>query len=95
MIDEALRLTATNFDRFWEAELHRLRGELLLLQAGNNPLGKDQGTAAEGDYMLHASEVEAALQQHRIGLQYFFEWPCGAEEGEYTTEHAIDDGIWT
>jgi predicted ATPase len=45
VIDEALRLTATHFDRFWEAELHRLRGELLLLQAGNKPLGKDQGTA--------------------------------------------------
>jgi predicted ATPase len=26
VIDEALRLTATNFDRFWEAELHRLHG---------------------------------------------------------------------
>ena len=46
VIDEALRLTATNFDCFWEAELHRLRGELLLLQAGNKPLGTGQGTAA-------------------------------------------------
>jgi predicted ATPase len=45
VIDEALRLTATNFDRFWEAELHRLRGELLLLPSSNNPLGKDQETA--------------------------------------------------
>ena len=46
VIDEALRLTATNFDCFWEVELHRLRGELLLLQAGNKPLGTGQGTAA-------------------------------------------------
>ena len=46
VIDEALRLTATNFDRFWEAELHRLRGELLLLQAGTKTLGTGQGTAA-------------------------------------------------
>jgi predicted ATPase len=29
-IAEALRLTASNFDCFWEAELYRLRGELLL-----------------------------------------------------------------
>ena len=34
VIHEALRLTATNFDCFWEAELHRLRGALLLAQAG-------------------------------------------------------------
>jgi predicted ATPase len=45
VIDEALQLMATNFDRFWEAELHRLRGELLL-QAGKNLLGTDQGTVA-------------------------------------------------
>jgi predicted ATPase len=31
-VAEALRLTATNFDCFWEAELYRLRGELLLAQ---------------------------------------------------------------
>ena len=34
VIHEALRLTATNFDCFWEAELHRRRGALLLAQAG-------------------------------------------------------------
>jgi predicted ATPase len=31
-VAEALRLTASNFDCFWEAELYRLRGELLLAQ---------------------------------------------------------------
>jgi predicted ATPase len=34
VIDEALRLTDTNFDRFWEAELYRLKGELLWAQIG-------------------------------------------------------------
>jgi predicted ATPase len=34
VIDEALRLTDTNFDRFWEAELYRLKGELLWVQMG-------------------------------------------------------------
>lgn len=36
-VAKALRLTATHFDRFWEAELYRLRGELLLAQARVQP----------------------------------------------------------
>jgi DNA-binding winged helix-turn-helix (wHTH) protein/tetratricopeptide (TPR) repeat protein len=32
VIAEALRLSNTNFDRFWEAELHRQQGNLLLAQ---------------------------------------------------------------
>jgi predicted ATPase len=65
VIDEALRLTATNFDRFWEAELHRLRGELLLLQAGNKPLGKGQGTAeAAGCF----EQALAGIMQMRVIL---------------------------
>jgi predicted ATPase len=32
VVAEALRLTDTNFDRFWEAELHRQQGNLLLAQ---------------------------------------------------------------
>jgi predicted ATPase len=45
VIEEALRLTATNFDSFWEAELYRLRGELLRAEAGKNPTAAGQGTA--------------------------------------------------
>jgi predicted ATPase len=45
VIEEALRLTATHFDRFWEPELHRLRGELLLAHAGPLPLTPDLGAA--------------------------------------------------
>ena len=33
VIGEAVQLTETNFARFWTAEVHRLRGELLLAQA--------------------------------------------------------------
>ena len=43
VIEAALRLTATNFDRFWEAELHRLRGELVLVQGGTTPSAHDTG----------------------------------------------------
>jgi hypothetical protein len=59
MIDEALRLTATNFDRFWEAELHHLWGELLLLQAGNNPSAKTRGQQLKATicYMLRRQRM--------------------------------------
>jgi predicted ATPase len=53
VINEALRLTATNFDRFWEAELYRLRGELLLAQEGAR-----QSTPGPG-----AEDAEACVQQ--------------------------------
>lgn len=33
IVSEALSLTATNLDVFWEAELHRLKGELTLAQS--------------------------------------------------------------
>jgi predicted ATPase len=64
---QRVRLTATNFDRFWEAELHRLRGELLLLQAGNKPLGKDQGTAAAAACFQQALDI--ARQQGAKALE--------------------------
>src|SRR5262245_30991654 len=34
IVNDALSLTATNLDVFWEAELYRLKGELLLAQSG-------------------------------------------------------------
>jgi hypothetical protein len=33
MIAEALRITEMNVDVFWEAEIYRLKGELLLSQS--------------------------------------------------------------
>jgi predicted ATPase len=38
IVSEALGLTATNFDVFWEAELYRLKGELTLAQPSVQPL---------------------------------------------------------
>jgi predicted ATPase len=66
VIDEALRLTATNFDRFWEAELHRLRGELLQ-QADNTPLGTGQGTAEAATCFQQALAI--ARQQGAKALE--------------------------
>ncbi|HJY83132.1 MAG TPA: AAA family ATPase [Candidatus Binatia bacterium] len=44
VVNEALSLTATNLDRFWEAELYRLKGELLLAQSGVESLGSSVKT---------------------------------------------------
>jgi predicted ATPase len=38
-VSDALSLTATNFDVFWEAELYRLKGELMLQQSSVQSLG--------------------------------------------------------
>jgi predicted ATPase len=40
VVSEALSLTTTNFDVFWEAELYRQKGELLLAQEGKNQKSK-------------------------------------------------------
>jgi DNA-binding winged helix-turn-helix (wHTH) protein/predicted ATPase len=53
VIAEALRLTATHFDRFWEAELHRQQGNLLLAQT--DPQHSVPGTAV--------ADAEACFQQ--------------------------------
>ena len=66
VIDEALRLTATNFDRFWEAELHRLQGELLL-QADNKPFGTGQGIAEAAGCFQQALDI--ARQQGAKALE--------------------------
>jgi predicted ATPase len=39
VVTEALQLTATNLDRFWEAELYRLKGELTFAQSRVQSLG--------------------------------------------------------
>jgi len=67
VIDEALRLTATHFDRFWEPELHRLRGELLLAHAGPPPLTPDRGAADVAACFQRALDI--ARQQGAKALE--------------------------
>src|SRR5262249_49844999 len=88
VIDEALRLTATNFDRFWEAELHRLRGELLLLPSGNNPLGKDHGTAAEcfQQALAIARQQGAKALELRAAMSLSRLWQA---QGQHTAARAL------
>jgi predicted ATPase len=45
-LDEALALVRANSTRVWEAELHRLRGELLTRQAHARPASTDEAQAA-------------------------------------------------
>jgi predicted ATPase len=52
-IREAVQLTWTNFDSFWAPEVYRLRGDLLLAQAGQARLAASLETAT----------AEACLQQ--------------------------------
>ena len=54
-VDEGLQTLVEAFshvdktgERYWEAELHRIKGELLLLRAGNDQAGNEQ--EAEGCY---------------------------------------------
>ena len=67
VIHEALRLTATNFDCFWEAELHRLRGALLLAQAGTRLSTK--GQAAEEAATCFQQALAVARQQGAKALE--------------------------
>jgi predicted ATPase/class 3 adenylate cyclase len=55
---EALALLATSGVRWWEAELHRLKGELLLQSGVQSP---ESNHAARR--MPHAAEAEASFQQ--------------------------------
>ena len=59
---EALALLATSGVRWWEAELHRLRGELLL-QSGVQSPESSVLTHHSALRMPHAAEAEACFQQ--------------------------------
>ena len=48
-IDEALAESRGNNERWWDAELHRLRGELLLARGSDNDEVDSRAAAGEGD----------------------------------------------
>ncbi len=47
MLAEALAVVDETGERFWEAELHRLKGELTLQQANQRAKGKNQKAKIE------------------------------------------------
>jgi predicted ATPase len=88
-IDEALRLTATSLDRFWEAELHRLRGELLL-QAGNTSCGTGQRTVEAATCFQQALAIarqqEAKALELRAAMSLSRLWQT---QGQHTAARAL------
>ena len=79
VIEEAVQLTETHFVRFWTAEVHRLRGELLLAQAGQTCRAPGMETApAEACFQqaldiarqqgAKALELRAAISLSRVWL---------------------------
>jgi predicted ATPase len=55
MLEEALVLTDQSEERYWEAEIHRLKGELLLARSAENQM--------EGEACLHTALDVARHQQ--------------------------------
>ena len=54
-VDKALATVAKSAVRWWEAELYRLRGELLLQTAARNP--------ESSGFTPHSAEAQACFQQ--------------------------------
>jgi predicted ATPase len=68
-VAEALRLTATNFDCFWEAELHRLRGELLLTPTGPEPQAQTSETAEAERCFQQALDIARRQEAKALELR--------------------------
>jgi predicted ATPase len=65
-VAEALELVASTGERWWEAELHRLQGVLLLGQKGHDgPIPSHQPTVAQAEACLRQALAIARQQQAR------------------------------
>jgi predicted ATPase len=60
-VAEGLRLVERNVERYWEAELYRLRGELLLTDERRTM--NDERRTHKASSLPHAAEAEECLQQ--------------------------------
>lgn len=67
VLAEAYTLVAATEERWWEAELYRLQGELLLAQAGQRPQG--QGTRVGEAEACFRQALEVAHLQHARSLE--------------------------
>ena len=72
LLDEALRLADQTSQRWWEAESQRMKGELLLVQAGHRPQGEEaaacfqQGLAIARRQQAKSWELRAATSLARL-----------------------------
>jgi len=62
-VSEALTILEESGERWWEAELHRLKGELLLAQAG-----KERPFVEEAETCLYQA-IEIARRQQAKSLE--------------------------
>jgi predicted ATPase len=94
-VAEALQLTATNFDRFWEAELHRLQGELLLAQAGTQHPGHGSGAADAARCFQQALDIarrqEAKSLELRAAMSLSRLWQA---QGRHAEAHMLLAGVY-
>ena len=70
MLDEAVRLAESTHERFFEAELHRMRGELLarLGESGNARTALEQALAVARGQQARMWELRAAMSLARLRL---------------------------
>jgi predicted ATPase len=99
VVAEALQLTATNFDRYWEAELYRLRGDLLLAQTGPcHPAPEPTATAAETCFqqaLALAQQQGAKALELRAALSLSRLWQAQAQHTAARTVLARSYGWFT
>jgi len=63
-VNEALSLTATNFDVFWEVELYRQKGELTLAQSSVRDLASSVNKSSK--FKVQRSTPEATIPQSAV-----------------------------
>jgi predicted ATPase len=71
-LDEALNLVSRNGETFWEPELHRLRGELLLIEGSSPAVVEPMFQLAIDTARQHQAkslELRAAMSMSRIWMQ--------------------------
>ena len=67
-VDEALTLVEQTGERYYAAELHRLRGELLLRHADTGPQAPGSGQQVEAEACFHRA-LDVARQQQARSLE--------------------------
>lgn len=71
-VQEGLEMVAATHERFYEAELHRLRGELLLDASGDRPTAEScfrEALAVAGRQQAKSFELRAAMSLGRLWQQ--------------------------
>lgn len=97
LVAEALELMKKTGERWWEAELHRLRGALLLVHKGSDDaISSDRPTVAEAEASLQRALATARQQQAKALelLTPLFAWFTeGIDTADLRQAQALLDGL--